>query len=232
MIPLLKGDITGGWYQLPVSTAEVLSKKFEADRLLPDAEKWATIASLVSDYTYPEDDFRKAWDYLLFNDEHSYGASGYQGRRVYETWMQHNDWIDKATKIAEKELKIATKAIADNIETTENGVVVFNPTLQKRTELIEKDNKYVLAEIVPFGYKVIADSEFSCKEEKTAKAKNVENDFYRLVFADNGAITSIYDKGIGRELLDNSSYGANEIVYTSDNHVSFSSVEKAEIEAI
>ena len=232
MIPVLKGDITGGWYQLPVSTAEVLSKKFEADRLLPDAEKWATIASLVSDYTYPEDDFRKAWDYLLFNDEHSYGASGYQGRRVYETWMQHNDWIDKATKIAEKELKIATKAIADNIETTENGFVVFNPTLQKRTELIEKDNKYVLAEIVPFGYKVIADSEFSCKEEKTAEARSVENNFYKLVFADNGAITSIYDKELGRELLDNSSYGANEIVYTSDNHVSFSSVEKAEIEAI
>lgn len=232
MIPVLKGDITGGWYQLPVSTAEVLSKKFEADRLLPDAEKWATIASLVSDYTYPEDDFRKAWDYLLFNDEHSYGASGYQGRRVYETWMQHNDWIDKATKIAENELEMATKAIADNIETTENGLVVFNPTLQKRTELIEKDGKYVLAEIVPFGYKVIADSEFSCKEEKIAKVKNVENNFYKLVFADNGAITSIYDKELGRELFDNSNYGANEIVYTSDNHVSFSFVEKAEIEAI
>ena len=92
---MLSGDITGGWYQHPVSAPELLSRKFEADRLLPTAEKLATLAALTDEhYRYPAEAFNRAWDALLFNDEHSYGTSGYQGRRVYETWMQHRDWID------------------------------------------------------------------------------------------------------------------------------------------
>ena len=35
------------------------------------------------------------------NDEHSYGVSGYKGRRVFETWLQHRDWIGKAQSTAD-----------------------------------------------------------------------------------------------------------------------------------
>ena len=48
---VLRGDITGGWYQHPVATPELLAEKFAADRLLPTAEKIATVACLCgADY--------------------------------------------------------------------------------------------------------------------------------------------------------------------------------------
>ena len=51
----------------------------------------------------------RAWWHLILNDEHSYGTSGYQGRRVFETWMQHRDWIERAAATASNELN---KAVA------------------------------------------------------------------------------------------------------------------------
>jgi hypothetical protein len=77
-IPVLRGDITGGWYQLPLSTPELLAKKFQADRLLPAAETWSAIAALLNrDYEYPHTELERAWKHLRLTDEHSYGASGY-----------------------------------------------------------------------------------------------------------------------------------------------------------
>ena len=53
-IPTLRGDITGGWAQHPVSTPPLLATKRAADRLLPVAEKLATLARLADpDFIYP-----------------------------------------------------------------------------------------------------------------------------------------------------------------------------------
>ena len=96
-IPTLSGMITGGWAQHPVSTPSLLAKKLAADRLLPVAEKLATLARLADpDFIYPAVAFRRAWDALTCNDEHGYGASYYKGRPVYDTWMQKRDWIERA----------------------------------------------------------------------------------------------------------------------------------------
>ncbi len=57
VIPVVKGDFTGGWYLASVAAAELLADKFNADRLLPTAEKFSTIASITdSSYKYPETD--------------------------------------------------------------------------------------------------------------------------------------------------------------------------------
>ena len=152
-IPVLSGDITGGWYQHPVSAPELLARKFEADRLLPTAEKLASLAALTDkDYTYPAEAFNHAWDALLFNDEHSYGTSGYQGRRVYETWMQHRDWIDKALSTAESEIDSAMAVLSKNACTPGDALFCFNPTLQTRTERI---GSRLVTDIPPMGYKII-----------------------------------------------------------------------------
>lgn len=234
-IPVIKGDITGGWYQHPISAPELLAKKFEADRLLPTAEKWSVIAGLLDkNYSYPATEFRRAWDSLLLNDEHSYGTSGYQGRRVYETWMQHKDWIEKATKTAQKELSNALNSISSSIASTEHATVVFNQTLQHRTELIEKENRYALVSVPPMGYTVVSDDSFFENNAITTKSDTppeIENIFYKVSFAKNGTIQSIFDKELGKELLDKSSqYNANEMLYTYDNHKTFYSPEQAEFE--
>lgn len=226
-IPVLKGDITGGWYQHPVSVAEILSKKFNADRSLPTAEKWSTIASLLDEtYEYPSVEFRRAWDYLLYNDEHSYGTSGYSGRRVYETWIQHNDWIEKATYTADNEINNALKVIASKIQADEKKMVVFNQTLQNRVELIEEGNKFAVVTVPPMGYTTISMTDFTEIDREvidTNQVPEIENKYYRISFCENGSIMSIYDKELNRELLDeNNLYKANELIYTKDNHRTFS----------
>ena len=226
MIPILYGDITGGWYQHPIAAPELLADKYLADRSLPTAEKWSVTAAMLDpQYEYPAVAFRRAWDGLLYNDEHSYGTSGYQGRRVYETWMQHRDWIEKAQKTADREIYRATKSIAEHIASDSEGYIVFNPTLLERQELIEQKEGYARVVVPSFGYCRISKKEFMPYQSKMIEHKRppiTENRYYKIEFSENGSIKSLYDKELNRELLDQSNdYRANEFIYTSDNHKSF-----------
>lgn len=226
-IPVLSGDVTGGWYQHPVSAPELLSRKFEADRLLPTAEKLASLAALTDEnYRYPAETFNRAWDALLFNDEHSYGTSGYQGRRVYETWMQHRDWIDKALDTAKTEIDTAMAALCKAANAPENALFCFNPTLQTRTERI---GDALIENIPPMGYKIaLPEPAESAPEKPCVQPPVIENAYYRVGFAANGAIDSIYDKSLCRELIDeHTPFRAAEFVYTRDNHISFVTPERA-----
>ena len=238
-IPTLRGEITGGWYQLALCTPELLARKFAADTALPTAEKIATIAAMECDFQYPQQSFQCAWYALLCNDEHSYGASGYQGRRVYETWMQHRAWIELAEKTAATVTQDAMEAIAANVQCDEPSLLVFNPTMQKRKECITWDESCKLTTLPLFGWTLLPLSQFhqdKAKITKTQEPPCVENECFMLKFNANGSIKSIIDKTRGKELLDNSDYGANQLLYTDDNHASFHSpinasftIEKREI---
>lgn len=147
-IPTLRGDITGGWAQHPLSTPLLLAKKRAADRLLPVAEKLATLARLADpDFIYPVLRLRRAWDALICNDEHGYGVSNYKGRPVYDTWMQKRDWIDRAMTTAEQERTRALNALAALAPTESPSVFVFNPTLQARAETVQVELPESCAEL-------------------------------------------------------------------------------------
>jgi hypothetical protein len=235
-IQTLRGDITSGWSQHPICAPELLARKFAADRLLPTAEKLASLARMIEpSYIYPATEFRRAWDALICNDEHSYGTSGYQGRRVYETWMQHRDWIEKAERTAAEESEEALDVLASKISVPEESVVLFNPTLVPRSELLSVGGAKLLTPEVPsFGYITVPCSELVVEEGEVAAPKEppiVENEFYRVTFAADGSLASIVDKDLARELLDQeATFRANQFVYTKDNHQTFTSPENATFE--
>ena len=106
-IPTLRGEMTSGWLQHAVAAPELLADKLNADRALETAERLGTYAGTLDRAAVD-----RAWWYLILNDEHSYGTSGYQGRRVFETWMQHRDWIERATATASEELEKAKTEIS------------------------------------------------------------------------------------------------------------------------
>ncbi len=225
-IPVLRGEMTGGWYQHPCAASELLADKLIADRRLANAEVYASLASLYTEYTYPAKDFFRAWEYLLWNDEHSYGTSGYQGRRVYETWMQHRDWIEKAAATASQETDRALDALCAKIPASEDSVIVFNPTARTRNERVTLDGcSAEVSDIPPCGYKVVPAASFTEDGKETVEVctapPTVENEHYRIRFAEDGSMCSIFDKVIGRELLDGGKYGANGFVYTENNHQDF-----------
>lgn len=225
-IPTLRGEITGGWYQLALCTPELLARKFAADTALPTAEKIATIAAMECGYPYPLQSFQRAWYALLCNDEHSYGASGYQGRRVYETWMQHRAWIELAEKTATTETQKAMEALAANVKCDKPSLLVFNPTMQERKECMTWDRAYRMANLPPFGWSLLPLVQFTPDKKKSIRTKNpscIVTTHFILKFNKDGSIESIFNKQNGKELLDNSTYGANQLLYTDDNHASFHS---------
>lgn len=137
-IPTLRGDIPGGWAQHPLSTPALLAAKREADRLLPTAEKLATLARLSDPaFVYPTEPLRRAWDALICNDEHGYGTSYYSGRPVYDTWIQKRDWIEGALAAARTESACALETLAALAPADGPSVFVFNPTLQPRAGTVE-----------------------------------------------------------------------------------------------
>ena len=238
MIPTVSGDITGGWYQHPISAPDFLARKMEADRLLPAAEKLCTMAALTNaGFLYPAEDFDRAWKALLCNDEHSYGTSGYQGRRVYETWMQHRDWIETALETARAQSNSAMKALSASIAADRPSVIAFNTTAWEMQTDIEYGNRiYRDADLPPMGYRVLALDDFEPNDKKTSYSTYppvLENEFYCIHFHENGSIRSIVDKEIGRELLSaESSFSANCFIWTQDNHVSYSVPGRAHFEFI
>lgn len=226
-IPEISGDITGGWYQHPLAAAEILSKKKETDRLLPTAEKLAVLASIIDgNYEYPMQEFERAWEAILLNDEHSYGTSGYKGRRVYETWMQHRDWIEKAHRTAEKVSAEAIKVIADNADTKGKKNMMFNPTLHDRMVNIDKKS----ISVPPLGYVMFDKINGEVyKSIRTSVPPVIENEYYKIEFSGNGSISSIYDKELNRNIIKPDSQ-CNLLMYTSDNHKSFKTPVSADFE--
>ncbi|MCR4621853.1 MAG: hypothetical protein K5663_07185 [Clostridiales bacterium] len=236
VIPSLQGDLTGGWYQHPLSAPDCLARKFEADRLLPTAEKLSTLAALTSPgYLYPVRRFDRAWKALLCNDEHSYGTSGYQGRRVYETWIQHRDWIETALETARTESEKALTALSEQICVPEPSVIAFNPTaLDVRTSLYVDGKTCPAMDIPSLGYRRVPLSIFAADTPSVSAVSQpptVENAYYRLLFNKNGGLLSIYDKQLCRELLQkNAAFPANCFVWTQDNHQCFCQPEQARFE--
>ena len=219
-IPTLRGDITNGWALHTLAAADVLSQSLNADRKLPTAEKLATLASLYAGTPYPAADFNRAWSYLIMNDEHSYGVGEYYGRDVAETWMQHRDWVQKATQIAQHHTDAAMDALASRIPGKGKRLVIFNPTAQPRRERIVLEGQCI-ADIPAFGYAVLPMDRLEpvVTEETTTKTPPViENTYYRIVFAENGTLQEIYDKELGRVI---NAGNCNELLYTRDNCRSF-----------
>ena len=171
-IPTVRGEMTSGWLQHAACTPALLARKIAADRALARAETLTAVKSARNGEPYPAEDFRRAWDALIWNDEHSYGTSGYQGRRVFETWMQHRDWIERAEHTASNELAQAVTRLVPEVPVVSD---------------------------VP---------RHLCRDGTT------ENRWYRVAVT-NGVVYSIYDKELGRELLEGP---ANEFRYTRDNH--------------
>ena len=180
-IATLRGDMTSGWVQFLHSMPECLARKLNADRDLAATEAEASVAAVTKGTPYPAEDFRRAWWGLVMNDEHSYATPvEYQGRRVFETALQHFDWVEKAERVAER--------FANGKWRMEN------------VKWFEEAHQRAHAQVPVLCSGV--------------HARTLENRWYRVTHRD-GLIMSIYDKELGRELLN---APANDLRYTRDNH--------------
>ena len=139
------------------------------------------------------------------------------------------------------------------------AVVVFNPLLQERTDLascelagpgpvrvvcsmtgepmpsetIGKRVVFLARQVPSLGYKVFRLLEAKVPDTEAGPSQAnppvLENQDYRIRFAVDGAIASLWDKELQRELVDASApHRLNQFLFTADDHKSFSSPASAE----
>ena len=244
-----------------ISTAKETAINRIAHDKLHTAEKLATIASLVSNYTYPAEDIREAYDNMLLYDEHTWGMAHQAGEVQDWDWNDKSRCAYKAAGLTQSILNSSPDRIADEIELKEEGqhIVVFNSLSFQRTDVVNIPNflveesfslideetgeevAYQIVELdspqapVPYAAHRYARGQFNRpelfnlifvaedvpslgyktyrlvpKEEATpfnngvvVGETNLENRFFKVTLdPQTGAIESIYDKELSREIVD------------------------------
>ena len=98
-----------------------------AENLLARAEKWASVASALSDVAYPSADFERAWKLVLFNQFHD--TLG--GAAIEPAYEDSRDQYGHAVSLAGEAFNRSVQTLARRIdiapEPDMTPLVVFNP---------------------------------------------------------------------------------------------------------
>lgn len=190
----------------------------------------------------------RAYTRLFDYDEHSWPtlplASDVQ--LFNAAWVKKKE-AERALDAAESVLQSSMNALLRQVPVTEaNSLVVFNPLAHERSDLVETTGAYnevidpatgqkipvqqtadgkriFLATQVPaFGYKVFRTGDKASNATPSAfevSATTLGNRFYKIEFdPQTGAIRSIYDKELKRELVDPAArHRFNQLVYVHKN---------------
>jgi hypothetical protein len=102
------------------------------------AEKLATIASLVTDYNYPADDIREAYENMMLYNEHTWGMARQIGEKQDWSWNEKSHYAYKASGLAQDVLSKTTQIFADLVKLDEKGyhIMVINSLSFKRTDIV------------------------------------------------------------------------------------------------
>lgn len=142
-IRTFEGDANNEWSSMDSGDARLLAQARLAGEMIPTAEKFSTIASVLTPGGYPWTDIYQAYHRLLLHHEHTDGAasmltSGAAGARYYETELEENREMGRDTLFfGQRALKSALGRLASAIATdTDRTLVVFNPLGRRRTDLV------------------------------------------------------------------------------------------------
>lgn len=126
-IPVVHGDLQHHASGCYAAHSGVKRWNREAEGALLAAEKFATIASLVSGQPYPQAEFKQAWHSVLFNQFHDILA----GTSLETAYNDVRNQYGEALAIAARAQNVALQSLAWNIHIPpEEGmrpIVVFNP---------------------------------------------------------------------------------------------------------
>jgi len=164
-----------------------------------------------------------AWREVLMYDEHTWGAAqsidAPDSKATREQWAVKKQFADRAAVLAGKAYNDAAKAFADTIRAEADSVVVFNPSSWTRSEWMKDTARcggFLADSVPPMGYKVFTLPPATEPPAPVVQDNTLDNRFYAIRFdTATGAVTSIYDKELKRELVDSSRYGVNQYLYAS-----------------
>ena len=191
----VRGSFGTYWEDGAASTARELAEARLAKRLLYFAE-----AAYTFDYLrglrYPKEELDEIWRSIVYFDEHTWGAWNSVSDPYNPDVMEQ--WRVKAG--------FAYRALSKALELT-RGDYVSNPYPFAVSGVVE--NTYV--ELPPMSSRPFVRKPV-VRRSAESRSATIESPHYKVTIED-GKIVSVFDKGLGVELVDPSRYALDEYVY-------------------
>ena len=196
--------------------------------LLRDVELIATLAHATSKTpTYPAEKIDQLWKVILLNQFHDI-LPGSSINMVYkDSAAQYKEVIESALVLRKAELEKAlgkgTQWTAVNTLSAARREVVELPFDIKDTQKSSKGRTLGIVETPAMAYAPVSPQtkvDQQARVKTTANGIELENQYVRIVFQKNGAMTSLFDKRLSREAVDSEKAG-NRFVLFDDDPVNF-----------
>lgn len=224
-IQTVKGDGGSYWEDGVGSSAVETTAVRLAKEKLTTAEK---LAALCPDGPSKElkEALTNAWTNILYYDEHTWGADisishPYSQKTRYQ-WAIKSSFAENAAIMTDQACSLAFDRLCSTVKPSADSLLVFNPSSWSRSETIDfispdgRETSVYAGSIPPLGYKLLPLSDAVLKKQSAASGDSLENKYYTIQFdKSTGAISSIYDKELKRELVAGSGYGLNAYLYVS-----------------
>ena len=184
-------------YHRGTYTSQAKNKRYnrKSEFLYEKAETLALTSSLLCGAAYPKAALQSGWETILLNQFHDI-IPGSSIHEVYEvSHKQYEEVLEKGNKTAGD----ALAALASGVR-TDGGLFVYNPNSFTASGAVTADGQTVYVEDIPAkGYRVVRKGEV--RGAVSVGEADLENDFFRLELDESGALTRVFDKRCGREVL-------------------------------
>lgn len=184
-LPSYKGEL---YLEKHQGTLTSQSKNKYYNRLiennLHNLEFLSAYAYIKHDLEYPYQSLEKLWKETLLYQFHDI-IPGSSIKRVYdESVARYEQMNDEILSIQNELLK--------KIGNRKNQLCAINTTPYQRKEFLKHGEKLYYTEAVPYGSAKLIEADIS-------KMQTMENDILEISFGENGDITKLYNKKLGKE---------------------------------
>ncbi len=185
-------------------TSNSRSKRYnrKMELALRDWEWLAVLAKILSNSTYPAQRLENIWREVLLYQFHDI-LPGSSIKRVYdESLARYKAMLEEVNQSLES--TVETLGALLQTEQMKEPAILINTLSWPRVDWFRLGNDWHRIKIPAMGYKVIDIEALQtpAHPEILATRTTLENEILRIEFNSEGAIISIYDKKINREVLD------------------------------
>ena len=242
-LPVVRGSAGTYWEDGAGSSAAETALCRKAKEALASAEQWFALAGrLQPGAAYPAADLYGAWRNALLYDEHTWGAhcsiSQPESEFSKAQWKIKAQFALDADREATALQARGAAALAALVRADARSLVVMNSASWPRTEVVPvrlpeemsvaepdaapcedgPDTLLLVKDVPACGYRVLKLAEKSDRRPaQSAEGTTLDSRFYRVTFDPaQGAITSLFDKDLNRELVDpKAPYRLNQYLYVT-----------------
>ncbi len=138
-LPVFRGELPNTDYTIgALSAAKETGINRVTHKRLNAAEKFATLASLVSDFAYPKELIDNGYKSTFYYDEHCFGTRHPVGPAKDGNWAEKAVFAYRGAALSHDILLKSLNKIVDEIKLEDDGyhIIVFNPLSWRRDDVV------------------------------------------------------------------------------------------------